>query len=43
MHSGSVTVYASKANLPEKITAKKFKENLSIVSYYEALHLSGKE
>ena len=43
MHSGSVTVYASKANLPEKITAKKFKENLGIVSYYEALHLSGKE
>ena len=24
-----MTVYASKANLPEKITAKKFKENLS--------------
>lgn len=43
MHGGSVTVYASKANLPEKITAKKFKEILSVVSYYEALHLSGKE
>ena len=40
MHSDSVNVYVSKANLPAGITAEGFGENLSVVSYYEALGLS---
>lgn len=41
IHAGSVNVYVSKANLAAGITAEEFAEDLSAVSYYEALKLGG--
>ncbi len=40
LHSESVNVYVSKANLPDGISPAGFAENLSIISYYEALGLT---
>lgn len=40
LHGNSTNVYVSKSNLPEGITPMQFAENLSVISYYEALKLS---
>ncbi len=39
IHGSSVTVYTSKANLPDSMTAEEFAKKLTAVSYYDALEL----
>ncbi len=39
IHNGTVNVYVSKANLPDGMTEREFADDLSIVSYYEALKI----
>lgn len=41
LHGRSVNIYVSKSRLPSGITAREFKDNLNIVSYYEVMRLKG--